>query len=97
MFVEYLAPEFIFNMGHDSSSDLWALGVLIYEMHMASTPFAPARAEDVAALFINIANVKKSGLNLPPQLEQKTAGSGAFNLISELLKPAPNEYVLALF
>lgn len=24
---EYLAPEFIFNKGHDRSVDLWALGV----------------------------------------------------------------------
>ena len=24
---EYLAPEFIFNKGHDKSADLWALGV----------------------------------------------------------------------
>lgn len=24
---EYLAPEFIFNKGHDQSVDLWALGV----------------------------------------------------------------------
>ena len=24
---EYLAPEFIFNKGHDQSADLWALGV----------------------------------------------------------------------
>ena len=24
---EYLAPEFIFNKGHDQSADIWALGV----------------------------------------------------------------------
>lgn len=24
---EYLAPEFIFNKGHDQSADVWALGV----------------------------------------------------------------------
>lgn len=23
---EYLAPEFIFNLGHDHSADLWSLG-----------------------------------------------------------------------
>ena len=25
---DYLAPEFIFNLGHDQSADLWSLGIL---------------------------------------------------------------------
>ena len=32
-------------------------GVLIYEMAMASTPFAPKRADNVTELFTNIAMV----------------------------------------
>jgi serine/threonine protein kinase len=56
--IEYLAPEFIFNLGHDSSSDLWALGVLIYEMFMTATPFAPKKQDNVTELFTNIATVK---------------------------------------
>lgn len=58
LLIEYLAPEFIFNMGHDSSSDLWALGVLIYEMILSGTPFAAKRPDNVSELFANIANVK---------------------------------------
>ena len=55
---EYLAPEFIFNLGHDSSADLWALGVMIYEMFMTATPFAPKKQDNVTELFTNIATVK---------------------------------------
>lgn len=55
---EYLAPEFIFNLGHDASSDLWALGVVIHEMTMACTPFTPKRQGDMTELFTNIATVK---------------------------------------
>ena len=58
--IEYLAPEFIFNLGHDSSCDIWALGVLIYEMFMFATPFAPAKPDNVTELFTNIATVKVS-------------------------------------
>jgi serine/threonine protein kinase len=55
---EYLSPELIFNLGHNQSSDLWALGVIIYEMLMAVTPFAPKRPDNVTELFTNIAMVK---------------------------------------
>lgn len=39
------------------------LGVLVYEMVMASTPFAPKKADNVTELFTNIAMVTVSWLN----------------------------------
>lgn len=47
-------------MGHNHASDLWALGVIVYEMLMAVTPFAPKRPDNVTELFTNIAMVKVS-------------------------------------
>jgi len=88
---EYLAPEFIFNLGHDASSDLWALGVVIHEMTMACTPFTPRRQGDMTELFTNIATVKRNGLRLSAEIQKKPHGSQAAALITQLLKPEPSE------
>jgi len=36
---EYMAPEIINGRGHHKAVDYWALGVLIHEMFLGSTPF----------------------------------------------------------
>lgn len=36
---EYIAPEVIKGCGHSSAVDWWTLGILIYEMIFATTPF----------------------------------------------------------
>jgi protein-serine/threonine kinase len=36
---EYIAPEVIKGCGHTSAVDWWTLGILIYEMIFATTPF----------------------------------------------------------
>jgi len=90
---EYLSPELIFNLGHNHASDLWALGVIIYEMLMAVTPFAPKRPDNVTELFTNIAMVKKNGLVLSGRIDQETGSSQARLLISSILKADPSERI----
>lgn len=65
---EYLAPEFIFNLGHNQSADLWAYGVLVHEMVMGVTPFTPSNQNDVTQLFTNIALVQ---VNVPVIIRNK--------------------------
>lgn len=92
---EYLSPELIFNLGHNHGSDVWALGVIIYEMLMTVTPFAPKRPDNVTELFTNIAMVKKNGLVLSSKLNQqcKCQQGEASSLISSLLKADPAERI----
>ncbi|KAG8931455.1 hypothetical protein FRC01_001279 [Tulasnella sp. 417] len=50
-FTEYIAPEVIKNLGHTSAVDWWTLGILIYEMIYATTPFKGAHR---SATFANV-------------------------------------------
>ncbi|KZT72605.1 Pkinase-domain-containing protein [Daedalea quercina L-15889] len=43
---EYIAPEVIESSGHTSAVDWWTLGILIYEMIYATTPFKGERRDD---------------------------------------------------
>lgn len=52
---EYLAPEMVMKTGHDTGVDIWALGVLIFEMLTGRTPFL---GSDVNTLYSDIKNVK---------------------------------------
>jgi serine/threonine protein kinase len=88
---EYLSPELIFNLGHNQSADIWALGVMIYEMLMTITPFAPKRPDNITELFTNIAMVKKNGLILSPKMNDHTKTPHSADIIMQLLKADPAE------
>ena len=54
-----MAPEIVMNQGHGLAVDLWAFGVLIYEMLTGRTPFAKQDAMETYNLIIlGIENVR---------------------------------------
>lgn len=58
---EYLAPEIVLLKGYDKSVDLWALGCLVYELHLVKTPF---QDETTTSIFENI--VRSAELSIFP-------------------------------
>ncbi|EJT97592.1 Pkinase-domain-containing protein [Dacryopinax primogenitus] len=50
---EYIAPEVINNKGHTAAVDWWTLGILIYEMIFATTPF---KSNNRLNTFTNVLN-----------------------------------------
>ncbi|GMH93460.1 hypothetical protein TL16_g12634 [Triparma laevis f. inornata] len=52
---EYLAPELVLSKGHSHAVDVWALGILIFELLTNDTPF---EAEDATVMFSKISNPK---------------------------------------
>ena len=76
----YLAPEIIYNIGHDEKIDIWCVGVLMFEL---LTGQAPWKGDDVTTVKNNIS---KLNINWP-----KTMDKDAKDLISKILKYMPEE------
>lgn len=92
---DYLAPEIITVKGHGREVDLWALGVLIYEMLVGRAPFAPIDSgicaqgtlvnglqpgEDMSAMLSREKNIL-AGRYVLPHLLTKEAGQVIKNLL----------------
>ena len=84
---EYLAPEIINRQGHSMPVDLWALGVLLYEIAVGIHPFATEGASEVE-VFSRISSYGTRAfpkLDFPPYLSEEV-----IDLIEKLLVPIPD-------
>jgi len=77
--IEYLSPEQLSTGQADQRSDIWALGVLLYEMMTGRVPF---QAQTIGALCAQITNA-----DYPPLRQQNPAAPAAVEaVVSRCLK-----------
>ena len=77
---EYMAPEVLKGQPYDEACDIWAIGVLFFELLTGYTPF---KGNDTNEL---ISNIKKLKINWPNDFPPL-----AKNLVSKILKLDPKE------
>ena len=75
----YMAPEALRGEGADPRSDVWSLGVLLYEMASGHRPFAGATGVDITS----------SILRDPPSPLPAHVGSGLTSIIEQCLQKEP--------
>jgi serine/threonine protein kinase len=93
---EYVAPEIIMGNSYDGAVDIWALGVIVYEMITRRTPFMVKQkdADYITQMFTNIVLACKHGIEVDVKLDRKTDRTpNARNLITQLLNGKPDRRV----
>ena len=80
---EYMPPEVLFGQPHVPNSDLWCIGILIYELCSGETPF---NAKTNNAVFHNIKTFKMKPY--PDYFSKEVK-----DLIDKLIKKSPQERI----
>ena len=61
--MEYMAPEMISNRPHDHTLDVWALGILLYELAHGKAPFTGAHPREIGDKILRGVIKFKQGLS----------------------------------
>ena len=82
---EYMSPELINEEPYDYCIDVWALGVLLYELLHGKTPFSSSDSNDFEEIF---KNVMKNNFKI-----KESVSNNCKKLIMKFLKKNPEERI----
>ncbi|KUF94776.1 Sucrose transport protein SUT5 [Phytophthora nicotianae] len=89
--LEYLAPEFVLNTGHDIAVDYWALGILIYEMLVGYTPFGTGDGDTTTVPQHPMIRTGANSVDFPFHLQENCPH--ACDLVRRLLQGDPTKRI----
>jgi serine/threonine protein kinase len=84
----YMSPEILHKKSHSTKSDLWSIGIVIYEMLFGRHPFT--KCNTIAELFhyMTIENII-----IPPNNDINEISKSCVELLISLLKKNPNDRI----
>jgi len=85
---EYIAPEIVCRKEYGTAVDIWAFGVILYEMICRRTPFLDDESDGdyMVKLLSNIVLAGKNGIVISRKIDKMTDGTtNARDLITQLL------------
>lgn len=87
--LDYLAPEMIKGNGHDWRSDIWATGVLLYEMLVGKPPFLSTRHYELVDRIL-ACKIHQTGVNQTPC---RIIKADALDAVKHFLRPNPEDRI----
>eukprot|EP00939_MAST-03C_sp_MAST-3C-sp1_P000431 g431.t1 len=84
---EFMSPEQVLGSGHGPAVDLWAMGILAFDILCGCTPFAPEHESGLMLIYESIlAHDENDDLEPPPKV---SISKDALDFITRLLHPKP--------
>jgi serum/glucocorticoid-regulated kinase 2 len=85
---EYLAPEILDRKAYTTRTDLWSIGILIYEMLFGKHPLA--NCQDFDQLVITIIN---NDIQIPPKNNINEISKPCIELVKKMITKNPNKRI----
>lgn len=81
----YLSPELLKDLPYDDRSDIWALGLILYQLITCENPFESATSKDSMLKLLRIPNIFKNS----SELKYYETSEALLNLLSSMLVEDP--------
>ena len=85
--VDYVAPELVYSEPYDERVDLWAIGILTFELLVGHAPFT---GQNENATYSNITNLDLQQKSAEDSVQFSSLSADAKNFITAILQTDPH-------